>query len=91
MTYDDYSNLTPTQRTKLNEFHAIGVAYAKMTDGISPPPDISTVTDQQAKSAANWLRDVAALNGPTEAGVQYVRQHYRDNVVKDYEDSVVVP
>jgi hypothetical protein len=84
MTFNDFSNLTAGQRAKLEEFRQIGLSLRGGT------PNISGVTDQQAKSAAAFLRDdLANLIDPTEAGVRYVRSLYRDQAVKNYDDSVV--
>jgi hypothetical protein len=88
MTYDDFSNLTAAQRTKLNQFTAIGQALRQTAPG-GPPPDISMVNDQQAKSAANYLTDVYDLTRLTEQGVRYVRQVYKDAAAKAYDDSVI--
>ena len=86
MTFDDISNLTAGQRTKLEQFRQVGLALN--TSG--PPPDISGLTDAQAKSAAQYLQqETKALLDPTENGVRYVREHFRRIANKAYEDSVI--
>jgi hypothetical protein len=88
MTFNDFNNLTAAQKSKLEEFHQIGIALG--TAAASGPPNVTTVTDQQAKQAANWLTNEAMdLLNPTINGVRYVRQLYRDAAVKSYDDSVV--
>lgn len=81
MTYDDFSNLTAGQRSKLNQFTAIGQAIRLG----GQPPDISAVTDNQAKQAANFMREVDELQRLTIIGIEYVRKVHLDAAIADYE------
>jgi hypothetical protein len=84
-TWNQVTSLNAQQQAKMEQFRLIGIALES-----NPAPDISMVNDNQAKYAAQFLnQDLYILIRATEAGVRYVRDFYRGQVVKNYEDGVV--
>ncbi len=83
--WTDVRTLTANQAAKLEQFRAIGDAVNN-----GQVPDISGVTDQQAKSGMNFLnQDMHLLVNATDAGLRYVRDFYKANALKTYDDGVI--
>ncbi len=73
-TWSQLTFLTAPQQTKAAEFAAIGNAYSLWKQQKGPKPDISGVTQSQAKAADSALRDLGSLVGPARVGIQYVKE-----------------
>lgn len=74
VTWSQLTFLTAPQQTKLAEFASIGNAFALWKQGKGPAPNISGVTQSQAKAADNQLRDLGSLVGPARVGIQYAKE-----------------
>jgi hypothetical protein len=73
-TWSQLTFLTAAQQSKAAEFATIGQAYTLWQSGRGPKPDISGVTQSQAKTADGLLRDLITLVGPAQQGIKYVKQ-----------------
>lgn len=85
VTWSQLTFLSAAQQTKASEFAAIGNAYALWQQGRGPKPNISSVTQSQAKAADGLLRDLGALIGPAHVGIKYVIDTNRDAALVAYE------
>jgi hypothetical protein len=83
--WSDVRILNAGQAAKLEEFRVIG---ANVNNRL--PADISGVTDNQAKQGINFLNtEMRQLFVDTEAGLRYVREVFRNNAIKTYDDGVI--
>ena len=87
MTWDDFANLSAAQKNKAAQFAAIGQAVQLYRRGGGPLPDISAVTQSQAKAARAIFDDMQALVGPASIGVAWVIQKNYEAQLAAYEQA----
>jgi len=73
VTWSQLTFLSAAQQTKAQQFADIGNAYALYQQGKGPLPDLSLVTQSQAKAADALLRDLMTTVGPAQAGIKYAK------------------
>ncbi len=82
VTWDQLTFLTPAQQTKAAQFAVIGQAVTAFQT-----PDLSTVTQSQAKAAEALLRTLIDLVGPAQIGIHYARKTFEDAALKAFQDA----
>lgn len=73
VTWSQLTFLTAGQQSKAADFAAIGAALALYQSGKGPLPDLSAVTQSQAKAADALLRNLIDLVGPAQTGIKYAK------------------
>ncbi len=87
VTWDQLTFLTAGQQAKAAQFATIGQAYALFQQGKGPLPDLSTVTQSQAKAADAILRTLIDLVGPAQAGIKYAKATFEAAALKAFQDA----
>jgi hypothetical protein len=84
-TWSQLTFLTGPQQAKAAEFAAIGNAYSLYLGHKGPLPDLSGVTQSQAKTARALLKDLGTLVGPAEVGIKYATTTFEAAAMAEYQ------
>lgn len=84
-TWNQLTFLTAAQQTKAADFASIGIAWALWKNNEGPKPDLSAVTQSQAKAADVLLRSLIDLVGPAQAGIKYARSEFETQALAAFQ------
>jgi hypothetical protein len=84
ITWDQLGGMTAGQITKAKNFETIGRQLQMLG---APPPDISSVTVGQSKTAQDFLHSARELIEATLTGADYVREKNAKDAAQTADDA----